>query len=170
MHDLSRYPEPIRAVLAAQFEVVRHALSPRIQDWAHLGLSMGQLKALMMLAAQGDMTVTHVAELLYTGKPAASIVVDRLVQLGMAQRTEDAQDRRRTLVTLTDAGRDLATRLHQGGIDRFAQLLEAMEPDDLAALQRGMEALAAIAASTPNDCSQTPHDRGTTNGTVHHSE
>jgi hypothetical protein len=54
-------------------------------------------------------------------------------------------------VTLSAAGNDLTTRLHQGSIERLVQWYSALSPDDLAALRRGLEALAAVAASgTPS--------------------
>jgi DNA-binding MarR family transcriptional regulator len=143
MGDFSQYPEPIRAILEAQFAIARSGISRYADEWVSLDLTMGQLKALMALAQQ-RMHVRQLAEALGVGKPAASIIVDRLVQLGLAQRIEDPEDRRYTLVSLTDEGSERVERLHQGKLDRLAQWLEAMNPDDLAALRRGLRALAAI--------------------------
>src|SRR5215469_7081297 len=145
-HDLSEYPEPIRAVLAAQFQLARCVVSTQMQEWAQLELTIGQLKVIMILAGHPGMTISQLAESLSIGKPSTSILVDRLVQQGLLQRTEDEADRRRTLVTLTAAGNDLTTRLHQGNIERMVQWYSALAPDDLAALRRGLEALAKVAA------------------------
>ena len=60
-HDLSRYPEPIRGVLAAQFELARCVVSTQIQEWAQLELSIGQLKVLMMLAGHPGLTISQIA-------------------------------------------------------------------------------------------------------------
>jgi DNA-binding MarR family transcriptional regulator len=144
-HDLSEYPEPIRAVLAAQFQMARCVVSTQMQEWAQLELTIGQLKVIMMLTGHPGMTISQLAESLSIGKPSTSILVDRLVQQGLLQRTEDEADRRRTLVTLTATGNDLTTRLHQGNIERLAQWYSALAPDDLAALRRGLEALAKVA-------------------------
>jgi DNA-binding MarR family transcriptional regulator len=145
MHDLSRYSDDVRAVLEAQHAVTSCMKGPDFKAWTALDLSIGQLRALMLLSADGDATISDIAARLDVGKPASSILVERLVQLGLARRTEDANDRRRTLVTLTDAGVELITRLRQGNTDRFAAWLEAMAPDDLAALRRGLEALRVVA-------------------------
>jgi DNA-binding MarR family transcriptional regulator len=145
MSDLSRYSDDVRAVLEAQ-NVIAHCMKgPDFKTWTRLDLSIGQLRTLMLLSSDGDTTISEIAARLDIGKPASSILVDRLVQLGLAQRTEDTQDRRRTLVALTEEGNSLLTRLRQGNLDRFAQWLTALAPDDLAALRRGMEALRAIA-------------------------
>jgi DNA-binding MarR family transcriptional regulator len=147
-HDLSGYPEPIRAVLAAQLQLARCVVSTQVQEWAQLELTIGQLKVMMILAGHPGMTISQLAESLSIGKPSTSILVDRLVQQGLLQRTEDEADRRRTLVTLTAAGNDLTTRLHQGNVERLVQWYSALAPDDLAALRRGLEALAKVAAPT----------------------
>lgn len=141
----------IHAALDLQREI-GHALG-RVQlpEWATLNLSMGQLKALMVLAASDGGNVSALAKTLHVGKPTASILVDDLVQLGYAQRTEDTDDRRRTLVTPTAAGAELASRLRQGGMERMTSWLERLAPDDLTALARGLRALAAIADADTAD-------------------
>jgi DNA-binding MarR family transcriptional regulator len=148
-HDLSQYPEPIRGVLAAQFELARCVVSTQMHEWAQLELSIGQLKVMMMLAGHPGMTISQIAESLAVGKPSTSMLVDRLVQQDLVYRREDENDRRRTLVSLTTAGNDLTTRLHQGNIERLAQWYSALAPEDLAALRRGLEALAKVAQPAP---------------------
>lgn len=146
MEDLSPRAAPFREVLAAQRTIARELFRTTMAEWIHLDLSMGQLKALMLLASQPDMNVSSLAETLSVSKPTASILVDQLVHQGFAQRTEDPEDRRRTLVAPTQAGSDLAAHLRQTGPqDRFVGWLEALDPDDLAALTRGLQALAAVA-------------------------
>ena len=175
LHDLSGYSGDVRAVLESQFALARRMVGKQPQDWARLDLTIGQVKTLMMLAGKSDQTVSQLAERLGSGKPAASILIDRLVQLGLVQRTEDANDRRRTLVALTDAGSDLVARLRQGNLDQMVEWLQAMAPADLAALRRGLEALAAIAAASVDDgVGARPHEpsmsAGETSGSVHLDE
>lgn len=145
MDDLPARDDAVGAVIAAQKRLGRALHRPYANEWLHLDLSMGQLKTLMALASRQPATVSEIADTLEVGKPAASTLVDRLVQLGYAARTEDPDDRRRTLVTTTTAGSDLVTRLRQGHLDRMVRWLEAMAPDDLDALTCGIQALSAIA-------------------------
>jgi DNA-binding MarR family transcriptional regulator len=143
--DDSLVREAISAILAAQRSIAHSMFQTSIPDWIQLDLTMGQLRTLMALAADGPMTVSALAEKLAISKPTASILIDRLVQAGDADRTEDPDDRRRTLVALTPAGVALVARLRQGKSDRYERWLAAMRPEDLAALTKGMRALAAIA-------------------------
>ncbi len=151
VRDEGTLREQVRAALEAQ-RAVGHALQRgTMPEWVHLELTMGQLKTLITLESEDGMNVSGLAERLEVGKPAASILVDRLVQLGYAERKEDAEDRRRTLVTPTAKGSELVARLRQGGGERMARWMERMDADDLDALTRGLRALAAVAAQEAGD-------------------
>jgi DNA-binding MarR family transcriptional regulator len=156
LRDDEALPAAVRAALEAQHAVAHALHRGTMPEWVHLELTMGQLKTLMTLASEGDMNVSGLAERLEVGKPAASILVDRLVQLGYAERTEDAEDRRRTLVAPTATGRELVARLRQDGGGRLTRLLEQLDADDLAALTRGLRALAAVASREDNSVEDCP--------------
>lgn len=136
----------VAEALAAQRVVYRTLLGSAMRDWIELDLSMGQLKSLMALATHQGLNITGLAELLGIGKPTASILVDRLVQMGYVERREDPTDRRRAIVAPSTAGSELVARLRQGGEgQRMARWLARMAPADLEALTHGLRALAAIA-------------------------
>ncbi len=109
--------------------------------WLDLDLTIGQIKGIFMLAYSGPMTVGQVAEALGIGKPAASILVDRLVHISLADRTEDAVDRRRAIIRLTTRGEDLVTQLLQGRRELLQDALGRMSDKDLEALAQGLRAL-----------------------------
>ena len=75
--------------------------------WMQLELSMAQLKTLFVLSDETAMPIGQVAETLGIGLPTASHLVDRLVQAGLAERSEDEQDRRRMLARLSPPGEAL---------------------------------------------------------------
>ena len=144
MQDRSQ-ESPFREVLQAQKSISHELFRTTMPEWIHLNLTMGQLKTLMALASQQALNVSTLAETLNTSKPTASILVDQLVQRGYVARTEDAEDRRRTLLTLSQQGNDLVAELRQSDPKgRMVQWMTMMDPDDLAALTRGLQALAAI--------------------------
>jgi DNA-binding MarR family transcriptional regulator len=145
MNELPPRLEPFRELLAAQKVIFRELFRMTMPYWIHLDLTMGQLRTLVVAASRQAVNVSTLAETLEVSKPTASTLVDQLVQRGLVERTEDAEDRRRTMVALSQAGSDLMARLRQEGPpERMAQWLEAMHPDDLAALTRGTQALADI--------------------------
>jgi DNA-binding MarR family transcriptional regulator len=115
---------------------------------AHQDLTMGQFRALLVLARAEPLGVGALGERLGVGLPAASRMIDRLVQDGLAERWDDPNDRRRTLVRLTAHGRDSMEQLHQGREhmrNRLLDLMSQLAADDLAALRAGMRALVDVA-------------------------
>lgn len=152
---------PTHPLLKTMHRINRAMLRANMPEWVHLDLSIGQVKTLMVLASHPHISIGTVAEMLEVSKPTASMLVDRLVQLGMVQRTEDSEDRRRTVVELTAEGGELVARLRQGGGERFTHWIELMNPDDVDALLRGMEALATIAEreSAPTGATTTTATR-----------
>src|SRR5260370_27059268 len=104
-----------RAAVEAPRAVVQAMHSASTPDWAHLDLSMGQLKALVALATAGGMNVSELAEWLKTSKPPASILGDRLVHLGYLERMEERDDRPGRLLVLSATGAELVRRLQRTG-------------------------------------------------------
>ena len=61
-----------------------------------LDLTMGQFKAMVMVTMYGPQPVGELGRRLGLSEPAASLLADRLVELGLAVRERDPQDGRRT--------------------------------------------------------------------------
>lgn len=109
--------------------------------WSQLDLTILQLKGLILLEARGELAVSAIADALGIGRPSASVLVEQLVQMDLVRRSEDAADRRRSLVCLTDEGTDLAARLHRGDEHFMASMFARLDAADLRALEQGLQAL-----------------------------
>ena len=90
---------------------------------------MGQFKAMVMLTTSGPQPVGELGRRLGISEPAASLLVDRLEERGLAARERDPQDRRRTMVTATPAAEELAGRLREGREDHILAWLGALTDD-----------------------------------------
>ncbi len=121
-----------------------HLVAPA---WRDVDVSIAQVKALFALVDSGPTPIGGVAGCLSIGLPAASSLVDRLVDQGLAQRREDPLDRRRTLAEPTEAGEALAQRLRQGSREALRSWLERMDRGDLEALVQGLAAMVVIAGA-----------------------
>ena len=71
------------------------------------GLSMPQFGILMHLFYSKNCGISHLGEHMDISAPAASQIVDRLVQHGLVERTEDPHDRRAKQLALTPKGHEL---------------------------------------------------------------
>ncbi len=97
-----------------------------------LDLGPGKVEALIALL-DGPMSLREIARALQIDPPAATVGVDQLETRGLVHRTPHPDDRRRKLVHLTDAGRDVAQR-GQGILNEPPPGLTDMDPDDLVLL------------------------------------
>ncbi len=109
-----------------------------------LGMSFSRAKALRRLLS-GPLTMRELTDLLGTEKPYTTLVVDDLEGRGYVRRTVHPGDRRRRIVTLTEAGRAAAERADRI-LARPPRALAALSPDDLAALDRVMAAIRSAGA------------------------
>lgn len=66
---------------------------------------------MLLLNALGPQSVTGIAELLHQSHPLVIDWIRQLEALGLVAKSSDPQDRRRTLVTLTEAGAAEAERM-----------------------------------------------------------
>ena len=109
----------------------------------NLDLTLAQLRTLVILAEEGPLVIGQIAQRLGIGLSTGGHLVDRLVQAGLAERTEDAEDRRRTLACLSSAGEDVYAQLRIGP-QHMRALLQEMDNDDLNALLQGISAMNCI--------------------------
>ena len=114
-------------------------------EWLNLDLSMAQLKALFVLRHEQPVPIGALADRLGLGMSGGSHLVDRLVQEELVERSEDPDNRRRTLICLTPTAETLVTRLQQGRTEQLRRCLQRMEDADLKVLLRGLRALDAAA-------------------------
>ena len=117
---------------------------------ASIGLGTTESQALSCLALHGERGQSDLARDLRLTSSASTALVDRLERQGVAQRTPHPRDRRRTIIRLTDRGRDIVHesqrclehavgRLAPDGLATFAEGLAAIA-DDLDAVSRGIAA------------------------------
>jgi len=120
-------------VLGAMHNLV-HDNERRREVSEALGMSFGKVKALRRLAKR-PMTGKELAIELLTDAPRASVLIDELVQRGLAERSVHEEDRRVRIVALTELGEAEAARA-EAILKRVPAALRNLPPQDLAALDR----------------------------------
>jgi DNA-binding MarR family transcriptional regulator len=112
----------------------------RVEDEA-LGISAPRLSALSGLVFAGPKRIGELARIEQVEPPTMTKLVDGLVRDGLAIREADPDDARAVRVRATPTG---ARTLRRGRAKRLETLrgtLEALSPDDLAALGEGVAVL-----------------------------
>ena len=107
------------------------------------GLTPAQVKVLLQLGTRRQMTVGEIAAALTCSMPAASEIVDRLVDAGHLVRASDPADRRRVLVAATPATERISTHLRELREAQVRYALDQLEPEERPIFIKSLEALVA---------------------------
>jgi DNA-binding MarR family transcriptional regulator len=109
------------------------------------GLSVAQCYSLDAIGTQGQLTLNELAESLYITPSTASRTIEELVRKGLAERRQDAADRRAVCLTLTQSGRALFDALRQHLLQQQIAILQQIDPNSrrgvLTALQKLSQAI-----------------------------
>jgi DNA-binding MarR family transcriptional regulator len=95
-------------------------------EWLSLGLTLAQLRVLLVLKARGPRRMSDIAAVLGIALPTATGIVDNLVRKGLAVREADPQDRRLVICRLSPQGQNLINRLWTSGEFHMERLLEGL--------------------------------------------
>lgn len=113
------------------------------QRWHQGQVSLAHLNVLILLEANGPMSMGRVAEALDISVASATGVVDRMEARGLVERRHDAEDRRVVLVVPAAGAKavlgDIDTRRRQA----LTRLLAMLTDDELNGLLTGHRALRA---------------------------
>jgi DNA-binding MarR family transcriptional regulator len=99
-------------------------------------LSMSQYMFLRVLHTEGPMKMADIATMLGIKAPAVSAIVDAAERAGHVEREHDADDRRVTLVCLTDSGTAALTDAENLRREMLRRYTSVLSEDDLRSLIR----------------------------------
>jgi DNA-binding MarR family transcriptional regulator len=96
--DLTTYLFHLLAVVS------RHREAQLDRALQTLGLNLSRYRALSVVASQGPLTMTELADYSAIDRTTMTRIVDQLVAAGLVERETPRRDRRQVILTLTDAG------------------------------------------------------------------
>lgn len=108
-------------------------------------LTATQVSALSTLEDFGAMRISAIATYESLGAPAATRVVASLEELGLVLRTSDPEDKRASLIDLTDHGRSTLSELWRERTVDIDTMLERLTPKERATIEAALPALEKIA-------------------------
>jgi DNA-binding MarR family transcriptional regulator len=117
-------------------------------------ISLPEYEALLHLgrAPERRLRMTQLAGQVLLSKSGVTRLVDRLVADGLVERSQCPTDARGAEAVLTPAGLDRlrsAATTHLDGVDRY--FMSAVDPDDLAVIDRAMDAISRRAGDVDPD-------------------
>jgi DNA-binding MarR family transcriptional regulator len=114
------------------------------------GLSFSQINVLMRLYHGSKCGISEIGVRLGITNAAASQAIDRLVNLGMIERTEDPDDRRAKQLALTQEGRALIEKGFEARGNWISGLTDALNPEQQTLIISALTLLTETARKNEN--------------------
>lgn len=125
-------------------KLMRYLEAEEVRELTGLGITPGQVNALLILYMHDDLTMGELSSEIYLAESAATRLVDRLVKMNLVKRKGDEKDRRVVRVYLTSYGRQLANLVFQRRSFRFRNLAERITPDEREQLITSVKAVLRV--------------------------
>jgi len=107
-------------------------------------LSVPQFRTLMFLDRTKQASLSDVAEHVGLTLPSMSVLIDGLVDRGLAKRQSDSTDRRRITLALTNQGRTRIDRARAAAHKHLTDLFMGIPSRDRSTIARAMRILKSI--------------------------
>ncbi|MFB9238050.1 MarR family winged helix-turn-helix transcriptional regulator [Plantactinospora siamensis] len=139
---LDRQPDNDEDTLAEAFWSVarrlRQANREALEPWE---IAPSHARVLAVLVRHGPSRLSKVAQHLHIAPRSTTEVIDGLAERGLVERRPDPDDRRATLVALTDRGAEVATAIQTTRREAADRFFGSLGADDQAELTRILRAL-----------------------------
>lgn len=89
-------------------------------------------------------TLTELSKTLGIPNSTVSVVVDRLVNMGIVRRERDKDDRRKVLLCIEGEGIDQEKKILKYHMDNFGKLFKNATEDEIGHILKGLETLESV--------------------------
>ena len=145
-------PSLLRQQIVGLIQSLRRSINPiRSEEWAQLDLTMPQLKAVIMLDAQGPMPMSRLAGALGVATPTATGIIDRLEERGLVVRESEPSDRRVVNCGLSNEGREIVSTFWELGRWEIENLISSLSNQDLEVVADALSILCRAAQHNARD-------------------
>lgn len=107
------------------------------------GISAAQFHILRRIA-EGQSSVSALADCMHLSRPNISRSVDELFKLGLVERGEDTRDRRNVVLILTPTGRNLIKNLHSAIGEKMKMKFSQLDSEETTMILFSLKALLRI--------------------------
>ena len=144
----------ILGILRGAFGELRCVGSERL---ARQGVSMTHLHVLSMLDHHGELTMSHLADLLGVSMSNATGLIDRMEERGFVERARDQGDRRVVLVRLAEGGRQQLNDVQILREELMEKILARLDSDQLQRVSGALTSLRNAALDVAADPEVAAH-------------
>jgi len=146
-HAATRTPDALTNDDVERLRLVVLRLSRRIRTNSVDELTPSQQAVFASIAKNGPATIGRIAELEHVQPPSASKIVASLEVRGLVERRSDPDDRRCSLIAITDTGSTYLEEARAAGRSWLAAQLIDLDGADAVALATALPALEQLVAA-----------------------
>ncbi|MCI0584405.1 MAG: MarR family transcriptional regulator [Chloroflexi bacterium] len=144
--------DPARRIAAGVHDMIAGFRCAGTGRLVKAGVSMTHMHVMWLLQHHGDLTMSHLADLLDVSFSNATGIVDRMAERGLVERLRVPDDRRVVLVRIADRGYAALEETEAIKQDRLGTILGHLDPTQLERVATALNDLrGAIAAELGPD-------------------
>ncbi|MDD3041605.1 MAG: MarR family transcriptional regulator [Methanosarcinaceae archaeon] len=138
--------ERVKEAVRLQFEVL-HLIHKNFAGVFHqirdgpYSLNKNQNRAVMIIGGKGEVMPSMLGKFLDLQKGSLTSMVDALEEKGLVYRKGDPEDRRKTLVSLTEKGVKYRAWLMEKTEESVSEILDRLDEEDITEYQASLEIL-----------------------------
>lgn len=104
-------------------------------------LNKNQKSAIMLIGRKGEIIPSVLGEYLDLHKGSLTSIIDSLEKEGLIYRKGDPEDRRKTILSLTEAGKEYRSWLNAAIQEKVSEILDRLDDEEIVNYQESMETL-----------------------------
>ncbi|MRN53941.1 MarR family transcriptional regulator [Paenibacillus sp. LC-T2] len=133
-------------LMIKEFSNVLHELNSKIIKFVDeqlntTGLVRTHFGILHELADGKERSMSDLSKILHVTKPNITVLIDKLVKLDYVERVNSSNDRRVSLIRLTDAGQRLINKTAETLINSSSEILKTLDDEDRELIKQTTQAM-----------------------------
>ncbi|NMM65073.1 MarR family transcriptional regulator [Clostridium sp. P21] len=127
--------------LVEEINSISKLVNRKISSGKHKKFTITTLMIMNQLRIGNVKTLTELSETLCIPNSTVSVIVDKLVKLGIVRRERDEKDRRKVLIYIKDEGLQQEKQIIKCRMDYFEDLFKNASDDEIDCILRGLKIL-----------------------------
>jgi MarR family transcriptional regulator, organic hydroperoxide resistance regulator len=151
----------IQDIMVLQHKLHQIYIKNNLKHWLESDLTKVQLKFLMYVVQKHNVTSKNLASTLGVTPSNVTGIIDRLISRKLVQKEESPKDRRFSILSATDKGKELITVFERKTSERMEKLLNNLEDDELEHVYQGLSVVYRVTENAMNN--KITNNQGNTN-------
>jgi DNA-binding MarR family transcriptional regulator len=140
----------IKEIVELQRQINRDMRKHTLEAWMGLNLTVPQVKSLFFIANQGTTNFTKLATALGVTPANVTGIIDRLVEHDLVSRQENPDDRRSSILRVTEKGENTVANLRERRVSHTTKILSNLKVDELNDIKQGFSLFLEAAQAHSN--------------------